>query len=108
MTSKCCVQCGRIIPVGPLSRCPDCYKKYRSSLKPQGSHWAWSKIRAAVLAAEPLCRHCHKTPATIVDHIVERRYGGGDESGNLQPLCHRCHAIKSRSPEAMRNRRYLK
>ena len=92
---KICVGCNQPFPVSRLSRCPKCYAAYRSSLKPEGSHWQWSKIRAAVLAAEPLCRVCKK-PAAVVDHIISRRDGGGDEPSNLQPLCHKCHTAKTR------------
>ena len=52
----------------------------------------WHKLRAYVLAREPLCRHCGKV-ATDVDHI------SGDPSdnrdANLQPLCHACHSHKT-------------
>ena len=57
----------------------------------------WRKLRAAVLAAEPLCRYCkaqgRTTAATVVDHIRPHK---GDvalfyDTANLQPLCKRCH-----------------
>lgn len=58
---------------------------------------AWRKLRAQVLAGEPLCRHHAERgltePATDVDHI------DGDSSNNsldnLQPLCHSCHSTKT-------------
>lgn len=58
---------------------------------------AWQRLRASVLAGEPLCRTCNARgaiePATDVDHI------NGDPSdnsiGNLAPLCHSCHSIKT-------------
>ena len=97
---KSCRDCGRLFSSSPLSRCAACYRQYRASLSGsainQGRGWAWSRIRAQVLAAEPLCRSCQKQPATIVDHIVERRYGGGDDVINLQPLCKSCHQLKGR------------
>lgn len=53
---------------------------------------AWQKLRAYVLAVEPLCREC-KALATDVDHV------SGDPSDNrpqnLQPLCHACHSRKT-------------
>ncbi|XGA78589.1 HNH endonuclease signature motif containing protein [Halomonas sp. CH40] len=64
---------------------------------------AWSRLRAQVLADEPLCRHCMAsgivTPATQVDHI---RNGEGDYTDdnsreNLQPLCCECHSRKTRA-----------
>ena len=58
---------------------------------------AWQRLRASVLAGEPLCRMCQARgvieQATDVDHI------SGDPSdnsmGNLQPLCHACHSLKT-------------
>lgn len=64
---------------------------------------AWLKLRAQVLADEPLCRMCaaagYTTPATDVDHIDN---GAGDYTDdnsrdNLQPLCHECHSRKTRA-----------
>jgi 5-methylcytosine-specific restriction enzyme A len=64
---------------------------------------AWLKLRAQVLAEEPLCRMClaagYTTPATDVDHINN---GAGDYTDdnrreNLQPLCHECHSRKTRA-----------
>ncbi|MGI8657415.1 MAG: HNH endonuclease [Candidatus Limnocylindria bacterium] len=37
--------------------------------------------------------------ASEVDHILPRARGGGDE-GNLQSLCHPCHAAKSAQERA--------
>jgi 5-methylcytosine-specific restriction enzyme A len=57
----------------------------------------WRKLRAAHLKANPCCSRCPDT-ATNVDHIMPHR---GDEAlafdpGNLQSLCDRCSAIKTR------------
>lgn len=58
---------------------------------------AWRRLRASVLADEPLCRYCADigmvSAATVVDHIQPHR---GDlalfhEPTNLQPLCKPCH-----------------
>ncbi|EKZ1926205.1 TPA: HNH endonuclease signature motif containing protein [Stenotrophomonas maltophilia] len=57
----------------------------------------WRRLRAVVLAREPLCRCCagqgRVRPATEVDHI------DGDDSNNadsnLQPLCRTCHSTKT-------------
>lgn len=52
----------------------------------------WQRLRAAVLAREPLCRDC-KHVATDVDH------DDGDPSNNsaqnLVPRCHSCHSSKT-------------
>ncbi|WP_081451511.1 HNH endonuclease signature motif containing protein [Achromobacter piechaudii] len=57
----------------------------------------WQRLRASVLAGEPLCRDCSKRgsvePATDVDHH------DGDPSNNdmdnLVGLCHSCHSRKT-------------
>lgn len=59
----------------------------------------WAKLRASVLALEPLCRPCSEAgliaAASEVDHIVPRSAGGTSERTNLQPICNRCHRRKS-------------
>ena len=62
------------------------------------SHRAWRRLRAAVLAEEPLCRLCaaagRTEAATEVDHIapVCERPDLQMARSNLRGLCHRCHA----------------
>ncbi|MAO13716.1 HNH endonuclease [Marinobacter sp.] len=62
---------------------------------------AWARLRAEVLANEPLCRHCKArglvTPATEVDHIVDSRddYSDDNSRENLQSLCTPCHSLKT-------------
>lgn len=59
---------------------------------------AWYQLRARVLDAEPLCRHCAArgltVPATDVDHM-----NGADDNRleSLQPLCHECHSRKTQA-----------
>ena len=56
----------------------------------------WKKIRAAFLAAHPLCEMCEAdgrlTPATIVHHKRKLSEGGTNDSDNLQSLCAECHS----------------
>jgi 5-methylcytosine-specific restriction enzyme A len=70
----------------------------------------WRRLRAAMLAEQPLCVRCAQigrvTVAGVVDHIRPHR---GDEdlmydtafldgrapSSNLQPLCATCHGLKT-------------
>lgn len=59
----------------------------------------WRKLRAEKLAMSPYCERCPKQEkATSVDHIIPHR--GREELAfdmdNLQSLCKRCHARKSR------------
>lgn len=64
---------------------------------------AWRKLRAEVLAREPLCRHCAArglvVPATDVDHIVNNTGDYTDDNSieALQALCHSCHSLKTAS-----------
>ena len=56
----------------------------------------WTKISREFLRANPVCCRCG-APATVVDHIIPHR---GDEelfwdSNNLQPLCFKCHQLKT-------------
>ena len=66
---------------------------------------AWAKARTLALASETLCRECH-SPATEVDHIVPIVDGGTHEPGNLQPLCHNCHRVKTVRDRAGRRQVY--
>ena len=59
----------------------------------------WSRLRAQVLSANPLCVHCRAQgrveAATEVDHIVPLWEGGGDALSNLAATCGPCHALKT-------------
>jgi 5-methylcytosine-specific restriction endonuclease McrA len=52
----------------------------------------WRTIRARFLLLKPLCSHesCIK-PAWIVDHIIPRSRGGGDDFANLAGYCSHAH-----------------
>jgi 5-methylcytosine-specific restriction enzyme A len=68
----------------------------------------WQKLRASVIAVEPLCRHCvaagRVTLAGVVDHIQPVRFEGEFwDRTNLQPLCNPCHEAKS-TAEGSRSR----
>lgn len=62
----------------------------------------WRRVRAQVLASEPLCRFCaadgRVTAATDVDH-VEPFKGLADplrlDPSNLRPLCRPCHLART-------------
>lgn len=63
---------------------------------------AWRDLKAATLAAQPLCRACKRagriTLAQCVDHIEPLAYSPAEalNPDNLQPLCNSCHAKKTR------------
>ena len=66
------------------------------------------RVRGSVLqrrrrrwfAIHPLCLHCTAAgrvrSAVELDHILPRSKGGSDDDDNLQGLCVRCHAAKTR------------
>jgi hypothetical protein len=67
----------------------------RRTLKLNGS--AWQKLRAHILDAEPLCRHCTAEGRTMAATDVDHADGnpGNNSLTNLQPLCHECHSRKT-------------
>ncbi|HQR22639.1 MAG TPA: HNH endonuclease signature motif containing protein [Burkholderiaceae bacterium] len=73
----------------------------RGSARERGYTSRWDKARGTYLRANPLCRYCLELgrvePATVVDHVKPHR---GDQTlfwntSNWQPLCKRCHDIKT-------------
>ena len=56
----------------------------------------WKQIRAAYIAAHPLCELCRGdsrlTPAVIVHHKRKLTDGGTNDWENLQALCSECHS----------------
>ena len=91
--------------VSDASYCPEHrrelrrYDSARANSNERGYGASWRKLRAFIIAREPLCRRClangRTTPATEVDHIKPKAQGGTDETENLQGLCHQCHSIKT-------------
>ena len=58
---------------------------------------AWQRLRAQVLAEEPLCRWClllgYYVGSTDVDHINNN--GDDNRRENLAGMCHECHSRKT-------------
>lgn len=53
----------------------------------------WSKIRAQILARDPICKICGVRPSRFCDHIVAK---ADDHSEvGLQGVCEPCHDQKS-------------
>ncbi len=65
---------------------------------------AWQRLRASVLAGEPLCRQCVREGRTELATDVDHRDGdpGNNDMVNLQPLCHPCHSRKTASDHGKR------
>jgi len=78
-------------------------KAFATVEKPEGAEYntrRWRKVRYEVLRKEPLCRLCASkgltTEAKIVDHIISVTDGGSFWAyDNMQPLCLKCHKIKT-------------
>lgn len=67
------------------------------------------RLRAILLAQEPLCRLCkakgRTTAATIADHIKPIASGGAvHDIENLQPVCAPCHERKTLTDQGKRVR----
>jgi 5-methylcytosine-specific restriction endonuclease McrA/predicted kinase len=75
----------------------------RGSSTERGYGATWQKIRRRILANGPLCAdpfgfHADAEEVVLaadVDHIMPKHQGGTDADDNLQPLCKRCHALKT-------------
>jgi 5-methylcytosine-specific restriction endonuclease McrA len=74
------------------------YEAARGPAHRRGYDWAWRKLRAAFLAANPVCTHagCGQ-PATDADHelSVQARPDLRLEWGNLRALCHAHHSART-------------
>ena len=99
------------------ARCPACMvsnppnKRTSGSTDPFYQSRAWKDLRAAYIAAFPLCCDCESRgftePGYIVDHVVERADDLARELdwNNLQTLCLSCHSRKTRLESTKRKRR---
>lgn len=83
----------------------------RGSAASRGYGHKWQQARESFLREHPLCkRHQDRgeiVPAVVVDHIVPHK---GDQSlfwrrSNWQPLCKRCHDIKTATEDGAFGRR---
>lgn len=76
-------------------------EKARPSAHARGYNSRWRKASKMFLSRHPLCVECQKqgrlTAATVVDHIIPHK---GNQTlfwdeNNWQPLCKRCHDVKT-------------
>jgi len=68
----------------------------RGTSSQRGYNARWQRLRALVLARDPVCRYlaCGRL-STDVDHIIPKSKGGTDSMDNLQGLCHEHHSLKT-------------
>ena len=69
------------------------YDDRRGTASKRGYDARWLKIRAMVLAEEPLCRACGEQGKTTVASMVHHADGNprNNDETNLVPLCTACH-----------------
>lgn len=78
------------------------YQQRNGSTTERGYGHAWRERRAEALQRDNyLCQIClakgYLTPATEVDHIINKANGGTDDLENLQSICSACHKIKTQT-----------
>jgi 5-methylcytosine-specific restriction protein A len=103
-SKRTCTVCGAVTPRG-RSRCEQHtsgWDSNRSRRLPSD----WYSIRETQLHWHRDCAVCG-APATTVDHILARAFGGDDSAGNLQSLCAACAKVKDAADrrEGARRRR---
>lgn len=107
------VFCQKCLDKGKTQRV-DTRTRYKKKTKEENAFYKskfWRNQRQEILAANPWCQcdagYCsHPNPcaqiATVVDHKISRSQGGSDEwsSGNLRPMCKKCHDKKTANEDA--------
>jgi len=94
--------CGKLVSDGrycPAHKKPG-WEKTKTSAHQRGYGYAWQKLRVVVLQRDSgLCQPClakgQLTTGNIVDHIIPKAEGGGDDLKNLQTICKPCHTMKT-------------
>ena len=62
--------------------------------------WSGRRVanaRALILRPGAVCWLCGGRNPTVVDHVVPRRAGGGNEMGNLRPAHAYCNNMRGRT-----------
>jgi len=114
--SNICLNGCRAHAVGGRHYCPQCAARIDDEREQRQAEWEagrtvregtahkrgydarWQRVSKMVRKNEPACRMCMDALATLVDHIVPLKQGGERLAmDNLQPLCAKCHAVKTRA-----------
>ena len=95
----------------PKNKVKGTYDERRGSSTQRGYDYRWQKFSAIYRDKHPLCVHCRTAgqiaQAEHVDHITPLCDGGSKYAeSNLQSLCERCHASKTRR-EQTRGQRFV-
>ncbi len=90
----------RVAQLGARVALPGWTDPRRGTRHERGYGTAWDALRLAILQRDAgLCVPCRTagrvTPATEVDHVVNRARGGTDDPANLQSICMACHNAKT-------------
>lgn len=77
------------------------YRRFQRDPKINRRYGAlWRRIRAAYIAAHPLCEDClaqgKKTPVQEVHHVLPLEHGGSHDFNNLRSLCNRATRARAR------------
>jgi 5-methylcytosine-specific restriction enzyme A len=92
-----CAAPGCAVGLPKPGRCP-AHKRpawQRSSPGPSPYNYAHQKLRAEVLAAEPVCYLCHNARATTLDHVIPLAEGGTSDRSNARGACKNCQQSKA-------------
>lgn len=79
------------------TRCPSCeraHERQRGTPTQRGYTYAWSRIVAEAIEAQPWCSVCGATADLTGDHIVPLSRGGSNDRANCRVLCRSCNSAK--------------
>jgi 5-methylcytosine-specific restriction protein A len=86
-------------PSGKLRRA--LHDKGRPNARARGYDRQWEKVRAVVLARDPVCKACERRLSVEADHITPLAAGGARlDPKNCQGLCKPCHTAKTNRERA--------
>jgi 5-methylcytosine-specific restriction enzyme A len=68
------------------------FDRGREGSTARGYGHRWQRLRAWLLAKNPVCEECRDALSTEVHHVVPKRDGGDDSPENLMCVCRDCHA----------------
>lgn len=75
----------------------------RGTLQQRGYPANWNKLRAFILARDPICKGCENALSNECDHRLPLERGGSNDPENLQGLCQTCHSRKTRIEQEERD-----